>query len=244
MGNFIRGLIMNFQELLQSLLNRPQREPQGATPKAVSKATPTASTNEADFKQLLNDVLRQKTVPDRSTDPLSSPFYNFVGKTLDHEGGFTIDQGGETMRGITWRDNKDLLKRKGYTKDNLKDLKKEDAIDIYKQRYYVEPKLDKLPEPLQYFAFDFGVNSGPQRAIKELQAVVGASPDGRIGPETLKRVNEYANKYGFKNLAEEYVQRRKNFLKDLVKQNPTKHGQSFRGWMNRIKRLNQEIQNV
>ena len=36
--------------------------------------------------------------------------------------------------------------------------------------------------------FDFAVNSGPGRAVKLLQEAIGATPDGAIGPLTLRAV--------------------------------------------------------
>jgi lysozyme family protein len=42
-----------------------------------------------------------------------------------------------------------------------------------------------LPDGIDYAVFDFAVNSGPGRAAKYLQAVLGVVQDGRIGPATL-----------------------------------------------------------
>ena len=47
---------------------------------------------------------------------------------------------------------------------------------------------DELPSGLNYAVFDFGVNSGPSRAAKYLQALVGVSQDGKIGPQTIGAV--------------------------------------------------------
>jgi len=42
-----------------------------------------------------------------------------------------------------------------------------------------------MPGGLDYAMFDFGVNSGPSRAIKFVQEIVGARVDGRLGPQTM-----------------------------------------------------------
>src|SRR5690606_41734117 len=44
---------------------------------------------------------------------------------------------------------------------------------------------------LDYAAFDFGVNSGPARAVKSLQKVVGVAQDGIVGGQTLNAVNAF-----------------------------------------------------
>lgn len=46
---------------------------------------------------------------------------------------------------------------------------------------------EALPSGLDLVTFDFGVNSGTARAARTLQAVVGATVDGVVGAETLKK---------------------------------------------------------
>lgn len=41
-----------------------------------------------------------------------------------------------------------------------------------------------LPAGIDYTVFDFAVNSGPGRAAKYLQAILGVEQDGRVGPKT------------------------------------------------------------
>lgn len=42
-----------------------------------------------------------------------------------------------------------------------------------------------LPSGIDYAVFDFAVNSGPARAAKYLQAILGVEQDGRVGPKTI-----------------------------------------------------------
>lgn len=228
------------------MLGRPSDEviPQ-PTPIVNPKVSPKgySAVDQQGINSLFQEMLNSEGVPELKT-PLSKGkkmFENFVDKVLKHEGGYTVDQGGPTMMGITWRDNKDLLKDLGYTKDTLKNLSKQDANKIYKQRYYLEPGLDKLPGDLQYYAFDFAVNSGPQRAIKNLQKIVGTTPDGRLGPETLKKVNDYVKLNGSEALKREYIGSRANFMKQLAKDSPEVHGKSLKGWLNRISALEKDV---
>ncbi|WP_245420433.1 MULTISPECIES: putative peptidoglycan-binding domain-containing protein [unclassified Mesorhizobium] len=54
------------------------------------------------------------------------------------------------------------------------------------RRFYWDAVLGaELPDGIDYAVFDFAVNSGPGRAAKYLQAVLGVARDGRIGPATL-----------------------------------------------------------
>ncbi|TGT80746.1 glycosyl hydrolase 108 family protein, partial [Mesorhizobium sp. M5C.F.Ca.ET.164.01.1.1] len=56
---------------------------------------------------------------------------------------------------------------------------------LYRRFYWDAVAGAELPAGLDYAVFDFAVNSGPGRAAKYLQAVLGVTQDGRIGPETL-----------------------------------------------------------
>ena len=264
---------MNDQERLQFqlLLNDIMKDatPQGTAPRKPLPPTlspslppsvpPTSTPTQEEPKRggylgadqqginaLFQDILNSKGVEAAPTNfPKKGKrmFDNFIDKVFEHEGGFTVDQGGHTMMGITWRDNSDLLRDLGYTKETLGKLTENDAKKIYKTRYFTQPGLDKLPSDLQYYAFDFAVNSGAPRAIKNLQKVVGASPDGHLGPDTLKKVKDYVKMNGSDKLKREYVGSRANFMKSLAKDKPDTHGKSLKGWMNRISSLEQDINN-
>lgn len=90
------------------------------------------------------------------------------------------DPGGETMWGITAR----VARAHGYT-GAMVDLPQETAKAIYRSDYWDAVHCDSLPEALRFDVFDAAVNSGPQTAVKWLQAAVGSDPDGIVGPHTL-----------------------------------------------------------
>jgi lysozyme family protein len=48
-----------------------------------------------------------------------------------------------------------------------------------------------LPDGVDFAVFDFAVNSGVSRAAKYLQAVVGVTQDGQIGPATIQATKTY-----------------------------------------------------
>ncbi|CDX62416.1 conserved hypothetical protein [Mesorhizobium plurifarium] len=56
---------------------------------------------------------------------------------------------------------------------------------LYRRFYWDAVAGAELPDGVDYAVFDFAVNSGPGRAAKYLQGVLGVGQDGRIGPATL-----------------------------------------------------------
>ncbi len=112
---------------------------------------------------------------------------------LVHEGGYVDhpkDPGGATNKGITLATYRNWLGR-SVTKGELRNISDGTVAAIYRSRYWNAVKGDDLPAGLDYAVFDFGVNSGPARAVKFLQRVVGASQDGKLGPKTLAAVTRH-----------------------------------------------------
>jgi lysozyme family protein len=58
---------------------------------------------------------------------------------------------------------------------------------------------------------DFGYNSGPSRSIRFAQIVVGATPDGILGPLTLNAINAYDPRLFINGLCDA----RLNFMRGL-----------------------------
>jgi lysozyme family protein len=82
---------------------------------------------------------------------------------------------------------------------------------MYKRRYWDKIAGDHLPAGLDLAVFDFAVNSGPGRAAKVLQRVLGVSPDGDIGPQTLMAVGSMP----LRKLLNDYNAARMSFLMSL-----------------------------
>lgn len=120
----------------------------------------------------------------RSTFEKAKPYL------LKHEGGYVdhpSDPGGATNMGITIGTLSAYRGRK-VSKQDVKNLTKAEALLIYKKNYWDKVKGDKLPAGVDYSVYDFAVNSGPSRAAKYLQKIVGVKQDGAIGPKTLAHV--------------------------------------------------------
>ena len=132
---------------------------------------------------------------------------------LHHEGGYVNhpeDPGGETNMGVTKRVYDDF----GGTKD-MKDLEFDDVAPIYKQNYWDRVKGDHLPIGLDLCVFDFGVNAGTGRSAKYLQALIGTTVDGGIGPNTLKAVDAYVEEVGIEETIRGIQQKRQDFYESL-----------------------------
>ncbi|MDP2319554.1 MAG: glycosyl hydrolase 108 family protein [Acidobacteriota bacterium] len=109
---------------------------------------------------------------------------------LHREGGYSDraqDKGGPTNYGVTtatlgaWR----KLGRPA-TRAEVKALKVGEAHDIYRQQYLTAPRFDRVADDrLRALLVDFGVHSGPVRAVKALQRAVDVPIDGVIGAQTL-----------------------------------------------------------
>jgi lysozyme family protein len=140
-------------------------------------------------------------------------FEKALAVVLHHEGGWADhkdDPGGATMRGITLKTFSDWLKRPA-TKDELRNISDADLQDIYRKLYWDRIAGDRLPSGVDLVVFDMAVNAGPGRAIKLLQEVVGSTPDGAIGPQTLAAVA----KQDTLHLIRQYSEARRVFYKSL-----------------------------
>jgi lysozyme family protein len=158
-------------------------------------------------------------------------------KALDlvfgHEGGYVnraSDRGGPTKYGITiatlraWRG-------RSVTAADVKALGSDEAEDIYRKGYWAQSGGPLLPDGLDYAVFDFGVNSGPARAVRYLQKVVGVKRDGSIGPVTMDAVRQYEG--GVVKLIADYCDARMEFLRG-IRDKKTGFPANGRGWTIRV----------
>lgn len=110
---------------------------------------------------------------------------------LVHEGGYVnhpADPGGATNKGITQATYNVWRTRNGQPKQNVRKITDAEVAAIYRRDYWGKVRGDDLPAGVDYAVFDFAVNSGPSRAARFLQRIVGVDDDGVIGPITLAAV--------------------------------------------------------
>lgn len=111
---------------------------------------------------------------------------------LEHEGGYVNhpkDPGGRTNLGVTQRVYEEFVGR-DVSELEMRQLSPEDVSPLYRALYWEKLRADDLPSGVDWAVFDWGVNSGTGRSAKALQRIVGATPDGAIGPRTLGMVKE------------------------------------------------------
>jgi lysozyme family protein len=132
-----------------------------------------------------------------------------------------------TNRGITPEAYKEFY-GKVPTVEDMKNLTKAQALEIYKSDYVSKPKFDLINDPnLQTAVVDFGVNSGPTTAVKMLQKLIGAEEDGLLGPDTLEKVNNYEG-----DILSDFYDSRREFINNM--QDGPKKEKYQKGWLNRI----------
>ena len=120
-----------------------------------------------------------------------------IDKLIDAEGrAYTThpnDRGGPTKFGITCYDLAQHLHESMNSMSawapRVKAMTLAVAGEIYKKKYATACRFDVLNSGCDCVVFDFGVNSGPSRAVKFAQVVAGAVSDGIMGPQTIGHIN-------------------------------------------------------
>lgn len=120
-----------------------------------------------------------------------------AGEIVRREGGYVNDPddpGGATKYGVTIhamrRLGLDLNQDGKISAADVRLLTIEKAAEIFKEHYFLAPKINQLPKSLQPSVFDMQVNAGGN-AIKILQRLMQSfghnlSVDGALGPQTCK----------------------------------------------------------
>ncbi|WP_224701738.1 glycoside hydrolase family 108 protein [Devosia aquimaris] len=140
---------------------------------------------------------------------------------LDHEGGYAdhpADPGGATNLGITRRTLADWRQVSPWTdlpKSEVRALQRPEAAHIYRALYWQRCRGDEMPAGLDLALFDFAVNSGPDRAIRQLQRLLGVAADGQIGPITLAAIAKRNTGPALAGLIAGLCDARLRFLKQL-----------------------------
>lgn len=132
------------------------------------------------------------------------------------------------MRGVTQRTYDAYRRANGRSINPVRNITEQELRAIYRIQYWDKVMGDQLPPGIDYAMFDYAVNSGPSRAVRDMQRVMGfpaAQQDGIMGYMTLAAIRERNPE----NLIRLYVERRMQFLRSL------RHWNVFgRGWSNRV----------
>lgn len=119
-------------------------------------------------------------------------FRECLSRVLKHEGGWADnpkDPGGATMKGVTLANFRRYVKPNA-TKDDLRKINDAQIETVYRRFYWDAVNGASLPDGIDMAVFDYAVNSGPSRAAKALQKIVGVPQDGKIGPATISAIKK------------------------------------------------------
>lgn len=123
----------------------------------------------------------------------SANFPECLSITLASEGGLSTERtdpgnwtGGKIGKG-TLKGTKYGISAAAFPDIDIRNLTLDDVKPIYKAKYWDEIGGDALPAGFDLATFDYAVNSGPARALRDAQTVIGAPADGKFGPLTRAR---------------------------------------------------------
>jgi lysozyme family protein len=165
-------------------------------------------------------------------------FISAYEKMIRNEGGYvnhTVkgDRGGQTYAGIArafhpgwsgWQ----LIDANMLDSDQLITL----VMDFYRENFWNRLKAENIKsQQIAESLFDFAVNAGVRTAVKLAQIVVGASPDGIVGSNTLKKLNDTENELFISKYALAKVARYTKIVKRDRSQS-----KFLLGWLNRTLR--------
>lgn len=157
----------------------------------------------------------------------SDSFETCITVVLKNEGGYVNnpkDPGGETKYGIC---------KKSYPNIDIKNLTISKAKEIYHKEFWEQIKGDSMPKAIALCVLDFAVNSGVSRSIMFLQKIAGTTADGKIGPQTLSKIENT------KEFIDKFCDLRLAFLSNL------KTFKTFgKGWTKRVNEVKYIAENM
>lgn len=156
---------------------------------------------------------------------------------IREEGGYVNnakDPGGMTNLGVTKRRWEEWTGHPASEAD-MRALTVPIVAPFYRTNYWNAIHGDLLPLGLALCLFHCAVNSGAGRAAKLLQAMVGAAPDGAIGPSTLRAVAAFVAARGQATTIHTFQDSYRAFYRSLA--GFTTFG---KGWLNRAADVEQE----
>lgn len=118
-----------------------------------------------------------------------------IARVIEREGGSTYtnrpsDRGGPTKWGVTLATLTRVRKRP-CTADDVRTLTATEAMRIYREEFVLRPGFHLVADPLlREHLIDFGVVSGPERAIRWLQRVMGTPVTGRLDEEMVAALHQ------------------------------------------------------
>ena len=175
-----------------------------------------------EFEKAINHAMHYEVGPFWSLNPsveaglISTPAQRkAVGYVNDPD-----DTGGETKFGIAKNANPGV---------NIKKLTWQQAKAIYYEKYWIAGHSHKLPPNIAVLHFDGCINHGVARANRFLQLAAGTTPDGKVGPVTISKINTHRQI----DVCKKICDLREDFYKQIVLAKPSQK-KFLNGWLSRI----------
>ncbi|MEE8606726.1 MAG: glycosyl hydrolase 108 family protein [Nitrospiraceae bacterium] len=165
-------------------------------------------------------------------------FTEALALTMQFEGGWSnhsSDRGGRTKFGVTHVTLGEYNRRRGllaYKPLVLVDLTPRQAADVYYLLYWLQYRIDTLPQAVQGLMFDWSVHSGGF-AVRSMQRHFKLKPDGIVGPNTRAAVEGAIRRLGWGEVQRALAIRRMKHLCRLVRRDRSQ-GDFIVGWFDRV----------
>lgn len=114
-------------------------------------------------------------------------------------------------------------------KAELYSLTADEIKAIYRRDYWDAVRADELPAGVDFAVADFGLNSGPSRAVTALQRLCGNRETGRMDDETVREAGDFDRV----ELIMLYCDERTRFLNAIVEKRPNQR-KFLKGWLSRV----------
>ena len=176
------------------------------------------------------EYIKSQSFNNNTSDDVFNSIFEYI---LSVEGGYSndkADKGGKTKYGII-----EVEARKYGYKGDMKDLSKEIAEDIYKNKYYLSNNLDKIKDKRVALSIaDWTINSGnwgtkkAQQTVNILKGDV-LVVDGVLGEKSIQAINSINPEM----FLTQYHELQRKFYKAIVDNNPSQ-SVFLKGWLNRV----------
>lgn len=144
------------------------------------------------------------------------------------------DRGGRTNLGVTQREFDKFREKQGLPRKDVFNITKQEAQQVYKIGYWDVIKGNELPLNVAHAMFSYALTDGPQDSVRFVQRLLGVEVTGFMGPKT-KQAIWNASKNGDKKLTERILN------KQIARYENDEQEQFQKGWVNRVKKLRQNI---
>lgn len=119
-----------------------------------------------------------------------------MAEILPFEGGLSMDRrdpgnwtGGKVGKGELRGTNRGISAAR-YSGEDIANMTLARAKAIYRRDFWTPIKGDDLPAGIDLVVLDPAINSGVSRGVRWMQAALGVTADGKVGPQTVKAAHQ------------------------------------------------------